>query len=78
MSADNYLTREEVAKEFRKWLRVNYDRDNHAAADLGMLPSRISQIVTGIRPPPPKVLEVLGYEKVTIYRKKAAIDHHPV
>ena len=68
--ADNLLTEEEVRTVMLAKLR-EYGRGGQVrmARELGVTKGYINQFLTHYRPPSYVILNALGYQKVTLYRK---------
>lgn len=67
---DNLLTEEQVRIALLEKLRI-YGRGGQVriARELGVTKGYINQFLTRHRPPSYVILNALGYQKVTLYRK---------
>jgi hypothetical protein len=64
-----YFNKEQMCEKFKRYVRLNFDRQGDAAAHYDKWPSVISEIISGSRSPSKEMLTDLGYKKVTKYVK---------
>ena len=63
------FSEEQVLEMLRS--RVGWKGGSKFAASLGVSPAFVSNVLTGQKRPTQAMLDLIGVEKVTIYRKKA-------